>query len=184
VSGFGSLWKPVTIGANLSRFLKNLTESSEGSDSHDKQIQKKSNGSVQVMTGDQSSVSITVHSRKKRNVENLPTETENHREKKKEILHKETIVASPSDGYYYEFDLTRGEHVKGEVTSTNPIDVFFTDESGYEKWSKGRKYFDVESSNDSVLQANIDYVATKKGKWYVIVENNQRKSATVKVELY
>jgi hypothetical protein len=80
--------------------------------------------------------------------------------------------------------LTRGEHVKGEIASTSQIDVLFVDELGFEKWSKGRKYFEPESSNDSVLEANIDYVASKKGKWYVIVENNERKKATVKVEFY
>jgi len=63
-------------------------------------------------------------------------------------------------------------------------DVLFVDESGFDKWSKGRKYFEPECSNDSVLETNIDYLVPKKGKWYVIIENNGKKSATVKVQLY
>jgi len=184
--GFGSLWKPDSIGAVVSQFLKNLSKSSEegSSDSHNQQTQKKSSGSVQVMAQDQSNVSITVHSGKKKNAQNLPEESENLQDEKKETLRKETIVVTPSDGYSYEFDLMKADHLKGEIKSTSPIDVFFVDEFYFDKWNRGRRYFEPENSNVSVLETNIDYVAPKKGKWYVIIENNGRKSATVKVQLY
>lgn len=45
--GVGSLLKPDSVGAVASQLLKNLAKSEEeGSDSHNKQIQKKSSGSV------------------------------------------------------------------------------------------------------------------------------------------
>jgi len=67
VLGFGSLAKPETIGAVASQFLENLSKNSEekSSDSHDKQIQKKSSGSVQVMASD-SEVNINVLPRKQK----------------------------------------------------------------------------------------------------------------------
>jgi hypothetical protein len=175
--GVGSLWKPESIGAVASQLLKNLAESKEKSDSHNKQIQKKSSGSVQVMASDQAEVNINVPSVEKKQAEKPSAE-------EKETLRKETIVVVASDGYSYEFDLMKEDHLKGEITSTSPIDVFFVDKFNFDKWNRGRRYFEPENSNDSVLETNIDYVAPKKGKWYLIIENNGRKSATVKVQLY
>jgi hypothetical protein len=65
--GFGSLAKPDIVGAVASQFLKNLSKSSEegSSDSHNKQVQEKSNGSVQVMASD-SEVNINVLPREKK----------------------------------------------------------------------------------------------------------------------
>jgi hypothetical protein len=56
--GFGSLWKPDSVGAVTSQFLKNFAKNEErGSDSHNKQIQKETSGSVQVM-GDEARVNV------------------------------------------------------------------------------------------------------------------------------
>ncbi len=180
VLGFGSLWKPDSIGAVASQLLKNLAKNTEeGSDSHDKQIQKKSSG-IQVMSHDQSNVKIIVHSGKKGQTENSPEEEG----EQKEILRKETIEVSPSASYYYEFEFSKGDNLKGEISSTSRIDVYFMDELNFDKWNRGRKYFEPEDSNEAVLETNIDYEVPKRGTWYMIIENNGRKSATVKVLLY
>jgi hypothetical protein len=176
--GFGSLAKPVTIGAVAAEFLKNLGKSSEegSTDSHNIQIQKKSDGSVQVMTGDRAEVNINVPSGEKKQAEKPSAE-------EKEILRKETIVVSPSGGYYYEFEFMKGEYLKGEISSTSPIDIYFVDEFSFDKWNRD-KSFDSEDSNEGILETNIDYLVPTKGTWYLIVENNGRKTATVKVQLY
>jgi hypothetical protein len=132
------------------------------------------------MSHDQSNVKIIVHSGKKGQIEN-PKEEE---EEQKVILRKETIEVSPTDSYYYEFELSKKDHLKGEISSTSRIDIYFLDEFNFNKWSRGRKYFEPEDSNEGVLETNIDYEVPKRGKWYVIIENNGRKSATVKVRLY
>jgi hypothetical protein len=175
--GVGSLWKPESIGAVVSQLLKNLAESEEKSDSHNKQIQKESSGSVQVMASDEAEVNINVPSAEKKQAEKPSAE-------EKEILRKETIVVSPSKGYSYEVELMKGEHLKGEISSNSCIDIYFVDEFNFDKWNRGKKSFDYEDSNEGILETNIDYVAPKKGKWYLIIENNGRKSATVKVRLY
>jgi hypothetical protein len=65
--GVGSLLKPDSVGAVASQLLKNLAKSEEeGPDSHNKQIQKKSSGSVQVMASDRAEVNINVPSVKKK----------------------------------------------------------------------------------------------------------------------
>lgn len=58
VLGIGSFWKPNSIGAIVTQIMRNIGRSeSEGSDSHNRQIQKKSKGSVQVM-GDDARVNV------------------------------------------------------------------------------------------------------------------------------
>lgn len=99
-------------------------------------------------------------------------------------LRNETIHVSPADnGYYYMFELTRGDYLKGEIISTNPIDIYFVDSINFKKWDKNRS-FDIENCNESVLKTKISYYVPKKGTWYLIIENNGRKSATVKVHLF
>jgi hypothetical protein len=174
--GFGSLWKPESVGAVVSQFLERLSESEEGSsDSHDKQIQKKSSG-VQVMAHDQSKVTISVTSGKQKQSQNYPAE-------EKEFLRKETICVTPSNGYSYEFELTRGDHLRGEIVSDNPMDIYFVDEINFDKWGKNR-YFEPETCNEGVFETQIDYVTPRKGTWYLILENNGKASARVNVRLY
>jgi hypothetical protein len=184
--GLGSLWKPDSVGAVASEFVKNLSKGSEegSSDSHDKQIQKKSSGSVQVMAHDQSNVHISVHSGKKKNAQNLPEESENLQDKEKETLRKEKIVVRPSGSYSYEFeDLVKDDHLKGEIVSTERISIYFVDSINFDKWDRGVG-FEFEDCNEDILEAEIDYSVPKKGTWYILISNDGKKSAIVKVQLY
>ncbi len=73
ILGFGSLIKPDSIGDLALHILENIRKGEKGgSDSHDKQIQKKSSG-VQVMSHDQSKVNIIVNSGKEQKTENDQT---------------------------------------------------------------------------------------------------------------
>lgn len=101
----------------------------------------------------------------------------------KEILREETIRVSPQDAYYYLFELKRGEILKGEISSNSHIDIYFVNSTNFRKWDKDRR-FDSECSNESVLKTKIDYEVPKRGKWYLLMENNGRKTAIVKVLLY
>jgi len=101
----------------------------------------------------------------------------------KRILCEETVQVSPVYGCYYSFELKRGEHLKGEIISDSSIDIYFMDSTNFKKWDKDRT-FNYEDCNESVLETKIDYVAPRKGTWYLIIENNGRKSARVKVCLY
>ena len=115
-----------------------------------------------------------------------PKEEEQEQEVKaeeKEILREETIRVSPQDSYYYDFDLTRGDNLKGDISSDNYIDIYFVDNTNFNKWDKDRT-FNSEYCNESVLETKIDYVVPKKGTWYLLIENNGRKTAIVKVFLH
>ena len=101
----------------------------------------------------------------------------------KEILREETTRVSPQDAYYYVFELKRGDVLKGEISSNSAIDIYFVDNTNFKKWDKNRT-FDNEYCNESVLETKIDYLVPKKGTWYLLIENNGRKTAIVKAFLY
>ena len=101
----------------------------------------------------------------------------------KEILREETIRVSPQDAYYYVFELTRGEILKGEISSDSHIDIYFVNNTNFKKWEKERT-FNYECCNESVLETKIDYKVPRKGTWYLLVENNGKKTAIVKAFLY
>jgi len=101
----------------------------------------------------------------------------------KETLREETIRVSPHNAAYYVFKLKRGETLKGEISSDTHIDIYFVNNINFKKWDKD-KTFDSEYCNESVLETKIDYEVPKRGTWYVLIENNGRKSAKVKACLY
>ena len=101
----------------------------------------------------------------------------------KEILREETIRVSPHNAYYYVFELKRGETLKGEISSNSHIDIYFVNNTNFKRWDKD-KTFNSEYCNESVLETKIDYEVPKRGTWYLVMENNGRKSAKVKVCLY
>lgn len=101
----------------------------------------------------------------------------------KDTLRDETIFVSANAGYYYEFELEKNDHLKGRIISDDPLDIYFVNKTNFQKWEKDREFF-IDNCNESVLDAKIDYVASRKGTWYILIENNGRKSAKVKVTLH
>ncbi len=76
ILGFGSLVKPDSIGDLGLHILESIGRGEKGgSDSHDKQIQKRSSG-VQVMSHDQSKVNIILNSDKEQKAEKQGGERE------------------------------------------------------------------------------------------------------------
>ncbi|MGA2308665.1 MAG: hypothetical protein ABSG57_03835 [Candidatus Bathyarchaeia archaeon] len=102
---------------------------------------------------------------------------------KKDTPLEGTILVSPKGGYSYEFEyLAKGDHIKGEIVSTERIDIYFVDNINFDKWNRDVG-FDFRDCNEDVLETKIDYSVSKKGTWYVLIENNGRKVAKVKVHL-
>ena len=106
------------------------------------------------------------------------------RTEEKVILQEETISIPPEAGSYYDFQLKRGKHLKGEISSDVPIDIYFVDNTNFRKWQKEID-FNYVYCNEWVLETKIDYVVPKKGTWYLLLDNNdERKPALVKMGLY
>lgn len=105
------------------------------------------------------------------------------KKEEKQILRDETIRVSPHDKYYNVLELDRGDTLKGEISSESHMDIYFVDRSNFKKWDKDRD-FNYEYCSESVLKTKIDYEVPKSGTWYLLMENNGRKTAIVKVFLY
>lgn len=172
--GVGCIWKPETVGAAVSKYFERFSESEKGSsDSHNKQVQKKSSG-VQVMAQDQSNVTI-YRSERKEDAENQPEE---------EFLCKETRAINPLRSYSYEFDFTEGEHLKGEVTSTSPVNISLMSLSSYSRWKEGQSFI-RDGYYDDVLETAFNYLIPQDGTWYLVIENKDEfRVAKVKVRLF
>jgi len=115
-----------------------------------------------------------------------PKEKEHKQEVKaeeKEILHEETIRVSPKQDVYYDSQLVRGDNLKGKISSSSHIDILIVNQTNFKKWEKDKTFY-YEYYTESVFETTIDYVVPRKGMWYVLIENNGRKTAKVKVLLY
>jgi len=119
-------------------------------------------------------------------IKTKPTEKEHKQEVKtegKKILRDETIRIRPNCYHFYELGFTRGENLKGTMSSNSHIDIYFLNVTNFKKWEKDKEYHS-EYCSESVFETKIDYVVPRKGTWYVLIENNGRKTAKVKVLLY
>jgi hypothetical protein len=179
ILGFGSLWKPRTIGAVAVAIIDMFrnTGNTEGSspDSHNKQIQSKSSGSVQVHATHGAKVNVSIPSDKKGSNADLEG---------KELLWNEKRVIRPSKSRIYQVDLDEGEYLKGEITASHPIDIYLVTYYNYEKWKKGEslrsEYYDQD-----ILETEIDYFIPMDSTWYLILENKDATTPTeVRVRLY
>lgn len=133
------------------------------------------------MAHDQSNVSIQVHSNEGKNEEKDKNDSGKG---EREILRKETIIIPSMGGYHYEFeDFKKGDHLKGEITSSQCINIYFVDSLNFDKWDEA-KDFDSENCHENILEASVDYVVPRKGKWYIIIQNDGAKSSKVKLQFY
>ena len=96
---------------------------------------------------------------------------------------EETIAVGRKEYAFYDFKLMRRDKVEGKIISGEPVDAWFLDEENFDKFCRGR-YFEPEDVNQSIYEAKIEFRARKKGLWFVVIENSQRASAKVKVNLY
>jgi len=101
----------------------------------------------------------------------------------KGVLRDETIRVGPHDAYSYVLEFGRDETLKGEISSNSHLDIYFVNNTNFMKWEKG-KAFECEYSSESVLNTKIDYEVPKRGIWHLVIENNGRKTAKIKLYLY
>ena len=89
---------------------------------------------------------------------------------------------NPSESCCYEFELIPGENLKGMISSSSHIDIYLVTNTSFSKWMMDET-FDHECCNKSVIEAKIEYLAPREGTWYLLIENNGRKTAKVDVML-
>jgi len=99
------------------------------------------------------------------------------------IVLNEKVSVPSSENLVFDFELARFEQLKGEISSTGPIDIYFLDQANYNKWSKGGCYFESKDSKKGILKSPIYEMAPSMGTWYLIIENNNNEEVTIEVLL-
>ena len=88
----------------------------------------------------------------------------------------------PSETCCFEFELIMGEKLKGDILSNSQIDIYLVTNDGFSKWMND-EVFDHECCHESITRTTINYQAPREGTWYLLVENNGKKTAEVEVIL-
>ncbi len=102
---------------------------------------------------------------------------------KQKTLAEELTLVRPHATALYNSRLSKGDRIKGEVTSDIPINVLFMDEINADKIERGKKNESKDGTYD-VYQTKILFTAPRKGNWFVALENKSKTPAKVKVYLY
>ena len=95
---------------------------------------------------------------------------------------EEIIAVGHKEFAEYDFRLVRGDKVEGKIVSDKPVDVWFLDEKNFDRFLE-EKRIEVEDEIMSIYEAKIDFKATRKGLWFVVIEHPHKASAKVKVNL-
>ncbi len=128
-----------------------------------------------------SQVHIHVTPTKEKKSQPKPT---NNAEEEKEFLIKETIVISSEDNHSYELELTKGDHLKGEILSSEKIDICFLKEENFESFEEDTDFL-AEYCHEAVLETELDYFVPHTGTWFLVLINDYPdRSAKVKVRLH
>jgi hypothetical protein len=90
-----------------------------------------------------------------------------------------------SKGDYVEYDveLEGGKYFSGEVVASGLVNVYLLDEDNLDNLDEGEEFWS-ETGEENVESAKLEFTATSKGKWFLVVENadDRAVSATVKIQ--
>lgn len=95
----------------------------------------------------------------------------------------ERISIQAEEYAYYEFELSKGNKVRGKISSDEPVDVWFLDEKNFDKLDRD-KSFQEEDGTEGVYETKLVFEATKKGSWFVVIQNQTETATEVEVHLH
>ena len=102
---------------------------------------------------------------------------------KRRNFHEEAICIMGEDASYYDFDMKRGECLKGEISSDVPLNIYFMNLTNFRRWDKERD-FAYEYGTENAYETKINYTVPRKGTWFLTMENNGTLEANVDVRLF
>jgi hypothetical protein len=178
IIGFGSLWKPETVGSIAVQILEKFSDNEEKPTQIRKQTQKNKFSGNQVMTGNQSNITI-IQTTKEKNENNTKSQDEL-------MLLREARIIAPKKNHVYEIgDFDEGDNLIGELTSTCPITISLMHLGRYHAWEKGEPTDSTNctSCKEEILETDLYYVIPFDGSWYIVIENKGKEPATVRVRL-
>jgi len=105
-------------------------------------------------------------------------------ENKRWIVNKEIVL----EGRSYEtfsVDLEKGEHLIGEVSSEDAINVFLVTKYGLGKFENQEEFsYEDCGSGEGIKRTRIDFAPSKSGRWFLVVENEADEDTSVEIRLF
>jgi hypothetical protein len=82
----------------------------------------------------------------------------------------------------YEVELDAGNDFSGEVTASGLVNIYLLDEDNLDNLDQGEEFWS-ETGEEGVENANLEFTAPSKGKWFFVVENADDRALSVTVKI-
>lgn len=103
---------------------------------------------------------------------------------KRWIVNKE-ILLEGRDYEQFSIDMEKGEHLVGEVSSEEAINVFLVNKYGLSKFENQEDFsYEDCGGGEGIRRTRIDFVPSKNGRWVLVVENEADDDVNVEVQLF
>lgn len=97
----------------------------------------------------------------------------------------EEIVLDASSYETFTVDLRKNEHLFGEISSEEPINVFLVNRYGLNKFENEEDFsYEDCGCGEGIRRTKVDFTPPKAGKWFLILENEEDEETNVEVKLY
>ena len=103
---------------------------------------------------------------------------------RKWIVDKEIVLEA--DSYEtFTLGLRENEHLLGEISSEDPINVFLVNRYSLNKFENQEDFsYEDCGCGEGIMRTRIDFTPAKAGKWFLILENEEDEETSVKIKLY
>lgn len=114
---------------------------------------------------------------------NMEKMSEEESKGKKWIVNKE-IVLNAENYEIFSVDLEKDEHLLGEISSEEPINVFLVSRYALNKFENDEEFsYEDCGGGEGIRETRIDFTPVKAGRWFLVVDNEADEETSVKVSL-
>ena len=113
----------------------------------------------------------------------IPSETQEETIIKKGRVYDERVRIKEDEFTYYEFELSEGDRIRGEIHSDEPVNVWFLDKRNFDKFERN-KSFQEEEGTENVYDTKLDFEVPLEGTWYIVIDNPNDTAVEVKIKIY
>jgi hypothetical protein len=103
---------------------------------------------------------------------------------RRSIVNKE-IAVYPDSYETFAVELKEKQHLFGEISSKDVINVFLVTRYALSKFENEEEFsYEDCGTGEGIKRTRIDFVPSKTGRWFLIIENKGEEETSVKVSLF
>jgi hypothetical protein len=100
------------------------------------------------------------------------------------LLWEESILVSKNGCSYYSFTINEDEKITGEISSENYFNAYFVTPRNFKKHGNGEEDFKYEYGTEHASMMKVNFIPSKPGKFYCIIESASQTNIDVNVSLH